>query len=114
MSKYNDINKHNSNYVRIKEKIIKIRHLDGLSTAIINKYETINRNNEYNKLNNMLDIVKYSNESIKIINNIEHNNKLLKILKDRLKENNICPLCGQPIDIDKYNGHLEVKGQCMT
>lgn len=114
MSKYNDINKHNSNYVGITEKIIKIRHLDGLSTTIINKYETINQNNEYNKLNNMLDIVKYSNESIKIINNIKHNNKLLKILKDRLKENNICPLCGQPIDIDKYNGHLEVKGQCMT
>lgn len=114
ISKCNNINKHNINYSRIKEQITKIKHLDELSTTIINKYEIIGQNNEYSKINNMLDIIKYSNEAIKIINNIENNNKILKILKDKLKENNICPLCGQPIDIDKYNGHLEVKGQCMT
>lgn len=114
MSKYNNINKDSENYTKIKDKMVKIRYINEISNTITDKYKIINQNNKYNRLNTMLNVIKYSNESANIINDIENNNRLLRTLKERLKENNICPLCGQPIDIDKYNGHLEVDKQCMT
>lgn len=99
-------------YYKIKSNMNKISKINQLDEEIGNKYQINQENIILTKLNTLLKILNYSEQSINIINNIENNSSLLNILKDKLKENNICPLCGQPIDVDKYNGHKEVGNTC--
>lgn len=101
-------------YYKIKSNMSKISKIKRLDDEIRNKYQINQENITLNKLNTLLKVLNYSEQSINIINDIENNNNLLNVLKNKLKENNICPLCGQPIDVEKYNGHKEVGNTCTT